>query len=150
MEVFHSKRFEIIRIDGKMTAKEAMQRMLERYMQTTEKDPKKKLVGLDINDYLSVFLDSTDVILMEYTMPDGCTLKSTLIEHKEEILDYVKGVKSVMLQVICGSDFELMMDDMNGFAAFVDLLDCNVNFYWGIDSEDSTEFKVKIEAYVVK
>lgn len=36
----------------KMTAKEAMQRMIDCYKQRTEVIPRKKLVGLDINDYL--------------------------------------------------------------------------------------------------
>lgn len=56
----------------KMTAKQAMQRMIDRYKQRTEANPKAKLVGLDINDYLTVFLESTDVILLEYFMqPEG-------------------------------------------------------------------------------
>lgn len=77
----------------KMTAKEAMQRMIDRYKQRTEADPKKKLVGLDINDYLTVFLESTDVILLEYFMqPDG-TLESTMNDHQEEILEQIQGGK---------------------------------------------------------
>lgn len=134
----------------KMTAKEAMQRMIDRYKQRTEADPKKKLVGLDINDYLTVFLESTDVILLEYFMqPDG-TLESTVKDHQEEILEQIQGAKSVMLHIICGNDFELLMSDVNSLASFVDMLDKNVNFYWGIDSEPSTDFKLRIEIYIIK
>ena len=134
----------------KMTAKEAMQRMIDRYKQRTEADPKKKLVGLDINDYLTVFLESTDVILLEYFMkPDG-TLESTMKDHQEEILGQIQGAKSVMLQIICGNDFELLMSDVNSLASFVEKLDKDVNFYWGIDSEPSMDFKLRIEIYIIK
>lgn len=97
-----------------------------------------------------MFLESTDVILLEYFMqPDG-TLESTMKEHQEEIQEQIQGAKSVMLQIICGNDCELMMSDVNSLASFVDMLDKEVNFYWGIDSEPSTDFKLRIEIYIIK
>lgn len=133
-----------------MTAKDALIRMKQRYEQKCERNPKARLVGLDVNDYLRAFLESTDVIVLEYTMQPGSNLESLMEEHKQEMMEQGSGAKSLVLQIICGKGFELMMEDMNSLAAFVDLLSENTNFYWGIDREETTEFQLKVEVYVVK
>ncbi|MCM1078098.1 MAG: hypothetical protein NC414_01250 [Bacteroidales bacterium] len=134
----------------KMTAKEGMRRMIDRYKQRTEATQKKELAGLGINDYLTVFLGSTDVIHREYFMqPDG-TLESTMKEHQEEILEHIQGAKNAMLQIVCGNDFELMTSGVNSLASFADMPDKNMNFYWGMDREPSTDFKLRIEVYIIK
>lgn len=66
------------------------------------------------------------------------------------MLKQMQGAKNVMLQIICGKGFELMMSDMNRLAAFVEMLNKNVNCYWGIDNEQSDDFKLRIELYIIK
>lgn len=125
-----------------MTAKEAMQRMIKRYRQ--------KHVGRDINDYQTVFLEGTNVIFMEYFMPLDGTLESTLKECQEGMLEQIYDVKNVMLQIICGKDFKLIMNDMNALSAFAEQIDKNVNVYCSIDNETSSDFKLCIDLYIIK
>lgn len=116
--------------------------MIKRYWQ--------KYVGRDINDYQTVFLEGTDVILMEYFMqPDG-TLESTLKKCLEDMLEQIHDAKNVMLQIIYDKDFKLIMDDMNALSAFAEQLDKNVNFYCSIDNEISSDFKLCIDLYIIK
>ncbi|MCI6234041.1 MAG: hypothetical protein MR627_02915 [Prevotella sp.] len=55
-----------------------------------------------------------------------------------------------MLQVIAAKSHVLMIEDVNELAAFVGLLGENVNFYWGVEYEETSLFKVKIEVYIIK
>lgn len=124
--------------------------MIERCRQRTEANSESKWVGRDINDYQTVFLEGTNVILMEYFMqPDG-TWESTLKECQEGMLEQIHDAKNVMLQIICGKDFKLIMNDMNALSAFAEQLDKNINFYCSIDNEISSDFKLCIELYIIK
>ena len=133
----------------KITAQEALHCFAERYKKKIKNNESKPLIGLDINDYASVFRRGSEVTIMEYYQEED-TLAGTLMSHKQEIIEQVEGATDIILQVIAAKNHVLMMEDMNELAAFVDLLGEGVNFYWGIENEETTAFKVKIEIYIVK
>lgn len=133
----------------KITAQEAGHRLAERYKKKIENNESKPLIGLDINDYASIFRSGSEVTILEYYQEED-SLAGTLMNHKQEIMEQVEGASDIMLQVIAAKSQVLMMEDMNELAAFVDLLGEDVNFYWDIDYEETTAFKVKIEVYIVK
>ena len=72
------------------------------------------------------------------------------MSHKQEIIEEAEGASDVMLQVIAAKSHVLMIEDVNELAAFVGLLGENVNFYWGVEYEETSLFKVKIEVYIIK
>lgn len=133
----------------KITAQEALHCLAERYKDKILNNERKNQIGLDINDYASVFLSSSEVTILEYYQNKD-TLIGTLMNHKQEILEQVEGASDIILQIIAAESQVLMMDDLNELADFVDLLGDKVNFYWGIEYEETSEFKVKIEVYIVK
>lgn len=133
----------------KITAQEALHCFAERYKKKIKNNESKPLIGLDINDYAGVFRRGSEVTIMEYYQEED-TLAGTLMSHKQEIIEQVEGATDIILQVIAAKSHVLMMDDMNELAAFVDLLGEDVNFYWGIEYEETTAFKVKIEVYIIK
>jgi len=133
----------------KITAQGARHRLAERYKKKIENNESKPLIGLDINDYASIFRRGSEVTILEYYQEEE-SLAGTLMSNKQEIIEQVEGASDIMLQVIAAKSHVLMMEDMNELAAFVDLLDNSVNFYWDIDYEKTTAFKVKIEVYIVK
>lgn len=133
----------------KITAQEALHRLAERYNEKIISGERKSLVGLDINDYASIFRRKSEVSIMEYYQEKD-TLAGTLMSHKQEIIEEVEGASDVMLQVIAAKSHVLMIEDVNELAAFVGLLGENVNFYWGVEYEETSLFKVKIEVYIIK
>ena len=133
----------------KITAQEALHRLAERYNEKIISGERKSLVGLDINDYASIFRRKSEVSIMEYYQEKD-TLAGTLMIHKQEIIEEVEGASDVMLQVIAAKSHVLMIEDVNELAAFVGLLGENVNFYWGVEYEETSLFKVKIEVYIIK
>ena len=133
----------------KITAQEALHRLAERYNEKIISGERKSLVGLDINDYASIFRRKSEVSIMEYYQEKD-TLAGTLMSHKQEIIEEVEGASDVMLQVIAAKSHVLMIEDVNELAAFVVLLGENVNFYWGVEYEETSLFKVKIEVYIIK
>lgn len=133
----------------KITAQEALHRLAERYNEKIISGERKSLVGLDINDYASIFRRKSEVSIMEYYQEED-TLAGTLMIHKQEIIEEVEGASDVMLQVIAAKSHVLMIEDVNELAAFVGLLGENVNFYWGVEYEETSLFKVKIEVYIIK
>ena len=133
----------------KITAQEALHRLAERYNEKIISGERKSLVGLDINDYASIFRRKSEVSIMEYYQEKD-TLAGTLMSHKQEIIEEAEGASDVMLQVIAAKSHVLMIEDVNELAAFVSLLGENVNFYWGVEYEETSLFKVKIEVYIIK
>ena len=133
----------------KITAQEALHRLAERYNEKIISGERKSLVGLDINDYASIFRRKSEVSIMEYYQEKD-TLAGTLMSHKQEIIEEAEGTSDVMLQVIAAKSHVLMIEDVNELAAFVGLLGENVNFYWGVEYEETSLFKVKIEVYIIK
>ena len=133
----------------KITAQEALHRLAERYNEKIMSGERKSLVGLDINDYASIFRRKSEVSIMEYYQEKD-TLAGTLMSHKQEIIEEAEGASDVMLQVIAAKSHVLMIEDVNELAAFVGLLGENVNFYWGVEYEETSLFKVKIEVYIIK
>ena len=133
----------------KITAQEALHRLAERYNEKIISGERKSLVGLDINDYASIFRRKSELSIMEYYQEKD-TLAGTLMSHKQEIIEEVEGASDVMLQVIAAKSHVLMIEDVNELAAFVGLLGENVNFYWGVEYEETSLFKVKIEVYIIK
>ena len=133
----------------KITAQEALHRLAERYNEKIISGERKSLVGLDINDYASIFRRKSEVSIMEYYQEKD-TLAGTLMSHKQEIIEEVEGASDVMLQVIAAKSHVLMIEDVNELAAFVGLLGENMNFYWGVEYEETSLFKVKIEVYIIK
>ena len=133
----------------KITAQEALHRLTERYNEKIISGERKSLVGLDINDYASIFRRKSEVSIMEYYQEKD-TLAGTLMSHKQEIIEEAEGASDVMLQVIAAKSHVLMIEDVNELAAFVGLLGENVNFYWGVEYEETSLFKVKIEVYIIK
>ena len=133
----------------KITAQEALHRLAERYNEKIISGERKSLVGLDINDYASIFRRKSEVSIMEYYQEKD-TLAGTLMSHKKEIIEEAEGASDVMLQVIAAKSHVLMIEDVNELAAFVGLLGENVNFYWGVEYEETSLFKVKIEVYIIK
>ena len=132
----------------KITAQEALHRLAERYNEKIISGERKSLVGLDINDYASIFRRKSEVSIMEYYQEKD-TLAGTLMSHKQEIIEEAEGASDVMLQVIAAKSHVLMIEDVNELAAFVGLLGENVNFYWGVEYEETSLFKVKIEVYII-
>ena len=133
----------------KITAQEALHRLAERYNEKIISGERKSLVGLDINDYASIFRRKSEVSIMEYYQEKD-TLAGTLMSHKQEIIEEAEGASDVVLQVIAAKSHVLMIEDVNELAAFVGLLGENVNFYWGVEYEETSLFKVKIEVYIIK
>ena len=133
----------------KITAQEALHRLAERYNEKIISGERKSLVGLDMNDYASIFRRKSEVSIMEYYQEKD-TLAGTLMSHKQEIIEEAEGASDVMLQVIAAKSHVLMIEDVNELAAFVGLLGENVNFYWGVEYEETSLFKVKIEVYIIK
>ena len=133
----------------KITAQEALHRLAERYNEKIISGERKSRVGLDINDYASIFRRKSEVSIMEYYQEKD-TLAGTLMSHKQEIIEEAEGASDVMLQVIAAKSHVLMIEDVNELAAFVGLLGENVNFYWGVEYEETSLFKVKIEVYIIK
>ena len=133
----------------KITAQEALHRLAERYNEKIISGERKSLVGLDINDYASIFRRKSEVSIMEYYQEKD-TLAGTLMSHKQEIIEEAEGASDVMLQVIAAKSHVLMIEDVNELAAFVGLLGENMNFYWGVEYEETSLFKVKIEVYIIK
>ena len=133
----------------KITAREALHRLAERYNEKIISGERKSLVGLDINDYASIFRRKSEVSIMEYYQEKD-TLAGTLMSHKQEIIEEAVGASDVMLQVIAAKSHVLMIEDVNELAAFVGLLGENVNFYWGVEYEETSLFKMKIEVYIIK
>ena len=133
----------------KITAQEALHRLAERYNEKIISGERKSLVGLDINDYASIFRRKSEVSIMEYYQEKD-TLAGTLMSHKQEIIEEAEGASDVMLQVIAAKSHVLMIEDVNELAAFVGLLGENVNLYWGVEYEETSLFKVKIEVYIIK
>lgn len=125
----------------KITAQEALHRLTERYNEKIISGERKSLVGLDINDYASIFRRKSEVSIMEYYQEKD-TLAGTLMSHKQEIIEEVEGASDVMLQVIAAKSHVLMIEDVNELAAFVGLLGENVNFYWGVEYEETSLFRV--------
>jgi len=50
----------------KITAQEALHRLAERYKEKILNNERKNLIGLDINDYASVFRRGSEVTILEY------------------------------------------------------------------------------------
>ena len=132
-----------------ITAQQALHRLAERYNEKIISGERKSLVGLDINDYASIFRRKSEVSIMEYYQEKD-TLAGTLMSHKQEIIEEAEGASDVMLQVIAAKSHVLMIEDVNELAAFVGLVGENVNFYWGVEYEETSLFKVKIEVYIIK
>lgn len=133
----------------KITTEEARNRLVERYRERVRKGELKELIGLDFNDYVSVFRKGSEVILLEYYQEEE-SLVDTLMKHKQEILEQVEGGADILLQVIASKSHELMIDDINELSGFMDLFGNDVNFHFGVETEDTSDFKVKMEVYIVK
>ena len=133
----------------KITAQEALRRFAKRYKEKVISGERKNLIGLDLNDYASVFRRGSDVTILEYYQNED-SLAGTLMNYKQEIMEQVEGATDIMLQVIAVKSHVLMMEDLSELAAFVDLLGEDINFYWGIEYEETTKFKVKIEVYIIR
>lgn len=133
----------------KITTEEARNRIVERYRERVRKGDLKELTGLDFNDYVSVFRNGSEVILLEYYQEEE-SLVDTLMKHKQEILEQVEGGDNILLQIITSNSHELTIDDINEMSGFMDLLGNDVNFHLGLETEDTSDFKVKMEVYIVK
>lgn len=133
----------------KITTEEARNRLVERYRERVKKGELKELIGLDFNDYVSVFRKGSEVILLEYYQEEE-SLVDTLMKHKQEILEQVEGGDNILLQIITSNSHELTIDDINEMSGFMDLLGNDVNFHLGLETEDTSDFKVKMEVYIVK
>lgn len=133
----------------KITTEEARNRIVERYRERVRKGELKELTGLDFNDYVSVFRNGSEVILLEYYQEEE-SLVDTLMKHKQEILEQVEGGDNILLQIITSNSHELTIDDINEMSGFMDLLGNDVNFHLGLETEDTSDFKVKMEVYIVK
>lgn len=133
----------------KITTEEARNRIVERYRERVRKGELKELTGLDFNDYVSVFRNGSEVILLEYYQEEE-SLVDTLMKHKQEILEQVEGGDNILLQIITSNSHELTIDDINEMSGFMDLLGNDVNFHLGLETEDTSDFKVKMEVYIMK
>ena len=133
----------------KITTEEARNRIVERYRERVRKGELKELTGLDFNDYVSAFRNGSEVILLEYYQEEE-SLVDTLMKHKQEILEQVEGGDNILLQIITSNSHELTIDDINEMSGFMDLLGNDVNFHLGLETEDTSDFKVKMEVYIVK
>lgn len=133
----------------KITAQEALHRLTERYKVKIMNGERKKLAGLDINDYVSVFRRGSEVTILEYCQVDD-TLAGTLMKHKQEIFEQIDGATDIILLIIVAKGIVLMLEDINMLESFVNLLGEDANFYWGMENEDTIDFKVKMEVYIIK
>lgn len=133
----------------KITAQEALHRLTERYKEKIMNGERKKPTGLDINDYVSVFRRGSEVTILEYCQVDD-TLAGTLMSHKQEIIEQIDGATDIILLIIVAKSLALMLEDINMLESFVNLLGESANFCWGMENEDTIDFKVKMEVYIIK
>lgn len=133
----------------KITAQEALHRLTKRYKEKILNGERKKLAGLDINDYVSVFRRGSEVTILEYCQVDD-TLAGALMKHKQEIFEQIDGATDIILLIIVAKGIVLMLEDINMLESFVNLLGEDANFYWGMENEDTIDFKVKMEVYIIK
>jgi|GEM_PF-3669102 len=133
----------------KITAQEALHRLANRYKKKIMNHERTPLIGLDINEYTSLFRNGLEVTAIEF-IQEGDSLAGTLMSHKKELLQQIPDATVILLQIVAAKGYALMMEEINELAVFVDLLGEDINFYWEIEYEDTTKFNVKIVVYIIK
>ena len=111
------------------------------------------LIGLDFADYIHFLFEGkgNEVTLLTYNLKEGKSLSETLKENMLEIQKQSAGAMNMLLQLYCGKDYQLMMDDMNKLSWFVDSVsDDGISFAWGLENSDTAEYLLQICIFIVK
>ena len=113
----------------------------------------KHLIGLDFSDYIHFLLagKGNEVTLLTYNLKEGQSLSEVLKENLSEIQEQSAGSKNMLMQIYCGKDYQLMMDDVNVLSWFVDnVSDNGISFAWGMETTDATEYQLQICIFIIK
>ncbi len=111
------------------------------------------LIGLDYMDYLRFLIEgqSNEVVMLIYFLEEGMSLSESLKQNILEIDEQASGAMNILLQLYCGRKYQLMIDDVNDLSWFVNAVNQrNINFAWGLESADTTEFNLKICIFIIK
>lgn len=125
----------------KMTSKQAWD-----YVQSRQT---REYFGLDSLDIRYVFLEGKEVILLTYYLEQGKTLVESINENMLEIQQYSTKAKSLILQLYCGKDFTLGIEEVNELLTVMKTLNDGVQFIWEVENTASTEFRLQICIFVI-
>ena len=112
----------------------------------------RNLLGLDFMDYASVFLaDGVDreVVQLTLDLQEGQCFAEFVTANKFEIVIECKGAKHIMMQLYCGSNFTLMMEDMNVLNEIVEAIS-DTEFTWGLEPIVTDEYKLQLVVFVIR
>ncbi len=111
----------------------------------------RKTIGLNISDYIHTFFfcEEKEVVMMTMNTKDGQSLSEMIAENYDELLQECKDAKQVVMQLYCGKDFHLMMDDMNRINYFVEALG-DAEFAWGLENVDTEDFLLQVCVFAIK
>ena len=108
-----------------------------------------QLKGLDAHAFTHVLDDAKEVILLTYYQNSQATPAAVIEENESEILKYANNAKGAMLQLVCGEGHDLLMDDMSIISAVENLFPEGTDFTWDVEHTESTDFKLRIDLYIV-
>lgn len=111
------------------------------------------LIGLDFADYIHFLLagKENEVTMLTYNLEEDKSISETLKENLPEIHEQSTGAKNILMQLYCGKNFQLMMDDVNELSWFVDSVSGDgISFAWGMENSDTTEYQLQICIFIVK
>ena len=111
------------------------------------------LIGLDFADYIHFLLagKGNEVTLLTYNLEEGKSLSETLKDNLPEIQEQSAEAMNMLMQLYCGKDYQLMMDDINELSWFVDSVTADgISFAWGLEDSDTTEYQLQICIFIVK
>ena len=107
-----------------------------------------KLKGLDEHDFTHVFDDAEDVILLTYHQNVQANPTAVIEENESEIREYAGNAKGVMLQLVCGHNHDLSMEDMTMISTVEKLFPQDTDISWDVEHSESTDFKLRIDLYI--
>ena len=108
-----------------------------------------QLKGLDAHDFTHIFDGANKVLLLTYYLNGQDTPAAIIKEKESEIHRYAENAKGAMLQLVCGKNHDLLMDEMNVINTVNDLFPESTGFAWDVEHSESTDFKLRIDLYVV-
>lgn len=107
-----------------------------------------QLKGMDVNDITYVLDGAKEVVLLSYSQKEAASLAAVIDEHASEICQYAGGAKGALLQLVCGGQYVLSMDDMLCIEKVKGFFTESTEFSWDVDRVDSSEFLLRFDLYI--
>ena len=108
-----------------------------------------QLKGQDEHGFTFVFDDANEVLLLTYYIDRETIPMAVIKENETEIREHADHAKGAMLQLICGKNYKLSMDDIPVVNMVETLFPEHTAFSWDVDYSETMDYKLRIDLYIV-